>query len=231
MVANLFPFSNGVLSPNQIPESIKALLKTANINRYAKRKTLIEIGKESKSLYLILKGSVSVVLREDDEREIVIAYLNAGEFFGEMGLFDNSLHRTAEVRTREISEIAEISYEHFRNLSKEYPDLNATIFAQLTHRLKNTTRKMTDLAFIDVTGRIARCLIDLAHQPAAMLLPNGRQIRITRQEIGRIVGCSREMVGRVLKTLEEQGMIETEGKAILIYDSALESSTDEIKED
>ena len=57
-----------------------------------------------------------------------------------------------------------------------------------------------------------------------MILPNGRQIRITRQEIGRIVGCSREMVGRVLKTLEEQGMIQTDGKAILIYDVSTEEN-------
>ena len=64
----------------------------------------------------------------------------------------------------------------------------------------------------------------MSSQPEAMILPNGRQIRITRQEIGRIVGCSREMVGRVLKTLEEQGMIETEGKAILIFDSSLEEN-------
>lgn len=224
MVANFHPFANDALSPNQLPESVKALLKRAYINRYQKRQPIVEAGGESKSLYLILKGSVSVILREDDDREIVVAYLNAGDFFGEMGLFENQPHRTAEVRTREICEIAEISYENFIELSKQYPDLNYAIFAQLTRRLKNTTRKMTDLAFIDVTGRIARCLIDLASQPEAMLLSNGRQIRITRQEIGRIVGCSREMVGRVLKSLEEQGMIETEGKAILIYDSALDGT-------
>lgn len=67
-----------------------------------------------------------------------------------------------------------------------------------------------------------------------MLSPNGRQIRITRQEIGRIVGCSREMVGRVLKTLEEQGMIETDGKAILIFDVSAEepeNSDDELNHD
>ena len=58
-----------------------------------------------------------------------------------------------------------------------------------------------------------------------MILPNGRQIRITRQEIGRIVGCSREMVGRVLKTLEDQGMIQTDGKAILIFDTSLEENS------
>ncbi|WP_343594457.1 cAMP-activated global transcriptional regulator CRP [Acinetobacter sp.] len=229
MAANLFPFANDALSPNQLPESVKALLKRASINRYPKRTTIVEAGSESLSLYLILKGSVSIVLREDDEREIIVAYLNAGDFFGEMGLFETEPHRTAEVRTREISEIAEISYKDFIELSHQYPDLNYAVFAQLARRLKNTTRKMTDLAFIDVTGRIARCLIDLANQPSAMLLPNGRQIRITRQEIGRIVGCSREMVGRVLKSLEDQGMIQTEGKAILIYDSALESSDHNVK--
>ena len=70
-------------------------------------------------------------------------------------------------------------------------------------------------------------------QPEAMILPNGRQIRITRQEIGRIVGCSREMVGRVLKTLEDQGMIQTDGKAILIFDTSLEETpvTDEDYDD
>lgn len=218
----LMPFSF-IDSPQQLPESIKALLKRAYINRHQKRQTIVNVGSEAKSLYLILKGSVSVILKEDDDREIVVAYLNAGDFFGEMGLFENEPYRTAEVRTREISEIAEISYQDFNELSQQYPDLHYALFAQLTRRLKNTTRKMTDLAFIDVTGRIARTLIDLADQPEAMLLSDGRQIRITRQEIGRIVGCSREMVGRVLKSLEEQGMIYTEGKAILIYDSALES--------
>ncbi len=217
MTSNFSQLSTDALSPGQLPESVKALLKRAHINRYPKRTTIVDAGTESKSLYLILKGSVSIILREDDEREIVVAYLNPGDFFGEMGLFEPNPQRTAEVRTRDVCEIAEISYDNFHELSKQYPDLSYAVFAQLVRRLKNTTRKMTDLAFIDVSGRIARCLIDLSSQPEAMILPNGRQIRITRQEIGRIVGCSREMVGRVLKTLEDQGMIQTDGKAILIF--------------
>ncbi|WLF84629.1 cAMP-activated global transcriptional regulator CRP [Moraxella sp. ZY210820] len=207
--------------PNQLPESIKTLLKRAYISRYAKRSTVVAEGAESKSLYLILKGSVSVIVREDDEREIVVAYLNPGDFFGEMGLFNKNAQRSAEVRTRTVCEIAEISYENFHALSAIYPDLSYAVFAQLVRRLHQTTRKVTDLAFIDVSGRIARTLIELSRQPETMILPNGRQIRITRQELGRIVGCSREMVGRVLKNLEEQGMIETDGKAILIFDSSL----------
>ena len=224
MSSNFAQLSTDALSPGQLPESVKALLKRAHINRFPKRSTIIDAGSESKSLYLILKGSVSIILREDDDREIVVAYLNPGDFFGEMGLFEQNAHRTAEVRTRDVCEIAEISYENFNEISTQHPDLSYAVFAQLVRRLKNTTRKVTDLAFIDVSGRIARCLIDLSSQPEAMILPNGRQIRITRQEIGRIVGCSREMVGRVLKTLEEQGMIETDGKAILIFDVSVDES-------
>ena len=74
-------------------------------------------------------------------------------------------------------------------------------------RLRSTTRKVGDLAFLDVTGRVARTLLDLCKEPDAMTHPDGMQIKITRQEIGRIVGCSREMVGRVLKTLEDQGLV------------------------
>lgn len=225
MASNFSYLSTDALSPGQLPESVKALLKRAHINRFPKRMTIVDAGSESKSLYLILKGSVSIILREDDDREIVVAYLNPGDFFGEMGLFEANPQRTAEVRTRDTCEIAEITYENFHELSQQYPDLSYAVFAQLVRRLKNTTRKVTDLAFIDVSGRIARCLIDLCAQPEAMILPNGRQIRITRQEIGRIVGCSREMVGRVLKTLEEEGMIETDGKAILIFDASLEEPT------
>jgi CRP/FNR family cyclic AMP-dependent transcriptional regulator len=89
--------------------------------------------------------------------------------------------------------------------------------AQLAGRLRATTRKVSDLAFLDVTGRVARCLLDLSKQPDAMTHPDGMQIRVTRQEIGRIVGCSREMVGRVLKSLEDQGLINVKGKTMVIF--------------
>src|SRR5690606_32352042 len=88
---------------------------------------------------------------------------------------------------------------------------------QVAKRLRDTTRKVGDLAFLDVTGRVARTLLDLCKQPDAMTHPDGMQIKITRQEIGRIVGCSREMVGRVLKTLEDQELISARGKTMVIY--------------
>ena len=86
----------------------------------------------------------------------------------------------------------------------------------MASRLRNTTRKVGDLAFLDVTGRVAGTLLDLCKQPDAMTHPDGMQIKITRQEIGRIVGCSREMVGRVLKSLEEQGLVNVKGKTMVV---------------
>ena len=89
--------------------------------------------------------------------------------------------------------------------------------SQVVDRLSKTTKKVGDLAFLDVTGRVARTLLDLSQEPDAMTHPDGMQIKITRQEIGRIVGCSREMVGRVLKTLEDQGLVSVKGKTMVVY--------------
>ena len=87
---------------------------------------------------------------------------------------------------------------------------------QIARRLRNTNRKLGDLAFMDVYGRVARTLLDLCEQPDAMTHPEGMQIRVTRQELARLVGCSREMVGKVLKDMEEQKHIAVSGKNIVV---------------
>ncbi len=87
----------------------------------------------------------------------------------------------------------------------------------MAERMAKTTQKVSDLAFLDVTGRVARTLLELTRLPDAMTHPDGMQVKITRQEIGRIVGCSREMVGRVLKTLVEQGLVSVKGKTMVVY--------------
>jgi CRP/FNR family cyclic AMP-dependent transcriptional regulator len=74
------------------------------------------------------------------------------------------------------------------------------------------------MAFLDVSGRVEAALNELAAQPMAMRHPLGKEIRVTRQEISRMVGCSREMVGRVLKEMQEEGIIWAHGKTMIIYD-------------
>ena len=87
----------------------------------------------------------------------------------------------------------------------------------MAHRLRSTTQKVADLSFLDATGRIASALLELSQDPSAMTHPDGMQIKITRQDLGKISNCSREMVGRILKDMERQGLVRVSGKTIVIY--------------
>jgi CRP/FNR family cyclic AMP-dependent transcriptional regulator len=194
-------------------------LSQCHRRRYPGKSTIIYAGDKSDSLFYIVKGSVTVIIEDDDGREMIMAYLNAGDFFGEMGLFDEDQmgSRSAWVKAKIECEVAEISYTKFREIATEDPRILYFIGEQMASRLRQTTRKVGDLAFLDVTGRVARTLLDLCKEPDALTHPDGMQIKITRQEIGRIVGCSREMVGRVLKALEDQGLVQVKGKTMVVY--------------
>ena len=179
-------------------------------------------GDEADTLIYILEGQITVLLEDEDGKEIILAYLNKGEFIGEMGLFIPQPKRSVIIRTRTPAQIAEIGYRQLEalldtDLKEHSKEFFYAIGKQLSERLLSTSRKVSHLAFFDVTGRIASTLLDLCKQPDAMTHPDGMQIRITRQEIGRIVGCSREMAGRVLKNLEQQGLISVKGKTMVIF--------------
>lgn len=198
-------------------DNVEDFLSHCHRRRYPAKSTLIYAGDSSDSLYYIIKGSVTVLIEDDEGREMIVAYLNDGDFFGEMGLFDREDSRSAWVRAKTECEVAEISYSKFQEVAEKHPEFMFAVGKQMARRLRNTTRKVGDLAFLDVTGRVARTLLDLCKEPDAMTHPDGMQIKITRQEIGRIVGCSREMVGRVLKTLEDQGLVDVKGKTMVVF--------------
>lgn len=126
--------------------------------------------------------------------------------------------RTAWVKAKAECEVAELGYAKFAEISQgENSGMLYELASQLAERLGKTTQKVGDLAFLDVTGCVARTLLDLSKEPDAMTHTDGMQIKITRQEIGRIVGCSREMVGRGLKTLEDQGLVSVKGKTMVVF--------------
>ena len=196
---------------------VQRFLEHCHRRKYPTKSVIIYAGDKPDVLYYIIKGSVTVLIEDEDGHEIVLAYINSGGFFGEMGLFGEQPNRSAWVRTRSETEVAEISYPRFRALAKEDPDILLELTAQLATRLRKTSRMVSNLAFLDVTGRVAHTLLELCKEPDAMTHPDGMQIRVTRQEIGRIVGCSREMAGRVLKSLAEQGHISVKGKTIVVF--------------
>ena len=161
---------------------------------------------------------MSVVIEDDRGHEIVLAYLNEGDFFGEIGMFDERHERSAWVSSRTHVKIAQLRYDVLQDISRDTPEIVFRLLFQMAHRLRNTNRKVGDLAFTDTSGRVARTLLDLARQPDAMPHERGIRVRITRAELGRIAGCSREMVSRVLRVLEERGMVAMQGRDIVVLE-------------
>ena len=201
--------------------SLEKLLKFSHRKSYNAKQTIINEGDVSSSLYYIIEGSVSVLAESDNGEEIILAQLNQGDFFGEAGLFEYDTgedgKRTARVITRTDSIIAEISYQQFKQVVNEDPVVMFLLTGQIFNRLKKTSMKVRDLVFLDVKGRIAHCLLELSKEPDAMTHPDGMQIKITRQDLAKMVGCSREMAGRVLKELEDEDLITAHGKTIVVF--------------
>lgn len=206
-------------------EAIRRFLSFCHTKRYPHRQEIIKPGDAGDTLYYIIEGSVAITMQEetdDGRREIVLAYMNRGEYIGEIGIFIGEMTRSVSVVTRTPCQLAEIKHAKFKQLltTELKPHATELLFAlgeQLSERLLQTSRKVSHLAYLDVTGRIARALMDLCQEPDAMTHPDGMQIRVTRQELGRIVGCSREMAGRVLKVLEEQKLLTAKGKTIVVF--------------
>ncbi|MWQ76457.1 cAMP-activated global transcriptional regulator CRP [Glaesserella parasuis] len=198
--------------------AVEWFLTNCHIHRYPAKYTLIHAGEDAESLFYIVSGAVSVFIKDEEGKEMLLTNLGQDEFVGEISLFEEKAQpRTAWVRTKGNCEIAEISYKKFKQLVHLNPDILMYLSAQMARRLRMTSRQVSNLAFLDVTGRIAQTLMNLAKMPDAMTHPQGMQIKITRQEIGQMVGCSRETVGRILKMLEDEGLISAHGKTIVVY--------------
>jgi CRP/FNR family transcriptional regulator, cyclic AMP receptor protein len=214
------PHSPPSLAPDEA--AIERFLAHCHRRRYPSRADVFRPGDPAGTLYYLISGSLSAMVEEDDGRELVLGYFNAGDFVGETGIFVSAPQREVLLRTRAPSELAEIGVERLHALFAgplidDCPRLLFAIGAQLTKRLLHTSRKASRLAFMDVTNRIINTLADLCEEPDAMTHPQGTQIRVSRQELARIVGCSREMAGRVLKQLEEQGVLHPRGKTVVVY--------------
>jgi CRP/FNR family cyclic AMP-dependent transcriptional regulator len=127
----------------------------------------------------------------------------------------------ADRLTQIVTDVAEIGYDRLNLLlttqANDAARLLYSIGAQISQRLMHTSRKAGRLAFLDVSDRIYRTLFDLAKEPEAMCHPPGSQLRVSRQELARLVGCSREMAGRVLKKLQADGKLHARGKTVVVY--------------
>lgn len=218
-------------APRRIPAvtcpAVARFLAAARRRSVAPRTVLVARSTPPRLGY-VLDGSLEVMMEAGDGREIVLALLGRGEFFGELALFDPDGPRTASVRARGRAEIAEMSYERYANIAAHDPSLHVKLAAQIAKRLTAANRKVGSLAFVNVAGRIAGTLQELCLRTEAMRHPEGVQLRVSRNDLARMTGCSREMAGRVIKDFEAAGLLRAHGMTLVVYDPARlgESATD-----
>lgn len=198
---------------SDLPEdAINAVSALATTRTYAKNTIIISEGDDSDSLYAVLSGKVKVYLSDDEGKEIIINILSGGDYFGELALLDDE-PRSASVMTLEESKLAVLSKSAFEDCLSKNPQVALPIIKGLSARLRNLTENVKSLALMDVYGRVARTLLDMAEPAGDNLVINQR---LTQREIASMVGASREMVSRILKDLSIGGYITIENKTITI---------------
>ena len=177
--------------------------------------TVMASGDPTDSLYIVLSGRLKVLMSDAEGKEVILSIIGPGEFFGEMGLIDDS-PRSASVLAIEPCELLSISKRDFKKCMAENFDMSMAVMRGLVRRLREADRKIGSLALLDVYGRVARLLLDMAETVDGEKMVTKR---LPKQDIAKMIGASREMVSRVMKDLQMGGYIEMRGSNIVLRDS------------
>ncbi|MEY4753640.1 MAG: hypothetical protein RJA44_1315 [Pseudomonadota bacterium] len=175
--------------------------------RYRRGEIIVEQGRKSDALFILLSGRARVVTSDSRGREVILAVLESGSYLGEMSLIDNEPH-SATVRAEVQTDVLMLGRNEFNACLPEPSSLAYSVLRGLVVRLRNADRQIESLALLDVYGRVARALLDMATDEE-----NGQKIirqKVSRQDLAKVVGASREMVSRVMKDLEERDLIITQ---------------------
>ena len=173
--------------------------------RFKRGEALVEQGQKSNALFILLTGRARVVTSDSRGREVILATLAQGDYLGEMSIIDNEPH-SATVRAEVATDVLMLGRAEFARCLTENASMSLVVMRGLVKRLRHADRKIESLALLDVYGRVAHALLDFAVADAqGQLLIRDK---ISRQDLAKMVGASREMVSRVMKDLEERGFIE-----------------------
>ena len=200
---------------------MKKFIDYCHQRSYKAKETIISEGDKPDSLYYVVSGTLTVQTTDEDGREMVLAYLGPGNFVGEMGLFGDESSRSAWVMAKTDAVLGEMDYSKFHDLAVLNPNIVMAIAGQLARRLRATSRRARSLAFLDVTGRVAETLRELSTQEVAQPVEEGVLISVNQTELAKLIGCSREMVSRVMRELSDDGMLRVEGRKILLFTHSL----------
>ena len=206
------------LTPTQSASIADAIIK----KRFKRAEMVVEQGKKSDALYIILTGRARVMSTDSRGREVILATLQPGDYIGEMSLIYDEPH-SATVRTEVQTDVLVLDRDAFSRCLPENASMSYNIMRGLVQRLRHADRKIESLALMDVYGRVARSLIEFAVDDGVGNLKI--RDKISRQDLAKMVGASREMVSRVMKDLEERGFVQTQPDGSMLVKDRLSSLT------
>src|SRR5580765_2670837 len=185
--------------------------------RYRRGEIIVEQGRKSNALFILLTGRARVLTADNRGREVILAMLHPGDYVGEMSLIDNEPH-SATVRAEVQTDVLVLGRAEFSRCLPESSSLSYAILRGLVQRLRNADRQIESLALLDVYGRVARTLLDMAENDGEVKIIRNK---VSRQDLAKVVGASREMVSRVMKDLESRGMVQTQENGWVIIKEQL----------
>lgn len=199
-------------------DRLAEIAQHALMRRVARGQAVVHAGDRTDYVYFVLTGNLKVLVSDEDGREVILTMLGQGELFGEMGVFDEQ-PRSASVLAVSPVDLVVIAKSDFRRMMQENFDIAWRIMSNLAERLRTADRKIESLALMDVYGRVARLLLEMAEEVDGERIV---QRKISKQDIAKMIGASREMVSRVMKDLGVQGLIEETSGGIILRERILD---------
>lgn len=197
------------------PADLQRVEEVARERAYPKNSVILFEDDPGDSLFVVKQGQVKVVLIGEDGREVILSVLGEGQFFGEMALLDDE-PRSAHVIAMEDSTLVVLRREDFQGILLQSPALALALLRELTRRLRRADEKVGSLVLLDVNGRVARLLLDMAEEEGGDRISR----RLTHHTIAQMIGSSRETVSRTMRELTDKGFIDVTRKDILLRDRA-----------
>lgn len=194
-------------------DDLERVARVARERSYPKNSVIVFEDDPGDALYVVMSGQVKVVLVGEDGREVILSTLEKNDFFGEMSLIDDE-PRSAHVIAMEDSNLLVVRREDFQQELEESPKIAIGLVRALTKRLRQADNKIGSLVLLDVTGRVARLLLDMADEEDGVTITR----KLTHHMIAQMIGSSRETVSRTMRSLTDQNMVKVSPGEIAIVD-------------
>lgn len=204
------------LLSNLSPTQSSLVASLISKRRYKRGEILVKEGEVSSALFIILSGKVRVLSQDDKSREVIMAVLDIGDCVGEMSLIDGEPH-SATVRAETQTDVLVLSRDAFLRCLQENSSVAEAVMVNLVRRLRRANKQIQSLALMDVYGRVMAVLQEMAYEDE-----DGNKLlrkKVSRQDVAKMVGASREMVSRVMKHFESDGTLQRQEDGTFLLNS------------